>query len=142
MDEASRRTHLHQWHRQNAKMIEFAGFLMPLWYKGIIPEHIAVRTRVGIFDITHMGRALITGAKSEAFLNYVTTNDVSLLEPLSAQYSTMCNENGGIKDDLILSRLDQDKFFMVYNAANREKDYKWLVQHSEIFNAKVKDVSD
>ncbi len=141
MGEALRRTPLNQFHRQNAKMVEFAGFDMPLWYKGIIPEHMAVRTRVGVFDITHMGRALITGARSDAFLNYLTTNEVSLLEPLSAQYSTMCNENGGIKDDLILSRLDQDKFFMVYNAANREKDYKWLVQHSVIFDAKIEDVS-
>jgi len=123
-------------------MIEFAGFQMPIWYKGIIPEHMAVRTRVGIFDITHMGRALMTGAKSEAFLNHVTTNDVSLLTPLSAQYSTVCNENGGVKDDLILSRLEQKKFVMVYNAANREKDYQWLTQHSEAFNVEVEDASD
>jgi aminomethyltransferase len=127
---------------QNAKMVEFAGFQMPLWYKGIIPEHMAVRTQAGVFDITHMGRTLITGTRSEAFLNYVTTNNVSLLEPLSAQYSTMCNENGGIKDDVILSRLDQNNFFMVYNAANREKDYRWLVQHSAVFEVKVEDVSD
>jgi len=123
-------------------MIEFAGFQMPIWYKGIIPEHMAVRTRVGIFDITHMGRALITGAKSEAFLNHVTTNDVSILTPLSAQYSTMCNENGGVKDDLILSRLEQEKFLMVYNAANREKDYQWLVQNAKAFDVKVEDASD
>ena len=123
-------------------MIEFAGFQMPIWYKGIIPEHMAVRMRVGIFDITHMGRALITGAQSEAFLNHVTTNDVSLLTPLSAQYSTMCNEDGGIRDDFVVSRLEQEKFLMVYNAANREKDYNWLVQNSKTFNVRVEDASD
>ena len=123
-------------------MIEFAGFQMPIWYKGIIPEHMAVRTHVGIFDITHMGRALITGAKSEAFLNHVITNDISVLTPLSAQYSVMCNENGGIKDDFVVSRLEQEKFLMVYNAANREKDYQWLVQNAKTFNVKVEDISD
>ena len=123
-------------------MIEFAGFQMPIWYKGIIPEHMAVRTHVGIFDITHMGRALITGAKIEAFLNYVITNDVTVLTPLSAQYSVMCNENGGIKDDFVISRLEPEKFLMVYNAANREKDYQWLIQNAKTFNVKVEDISD
>jgi len=137
-----RRTHLYDFHRQHAKMVEFAGFDMPLWFKGIIPEHMAVRSRVGIFDITHMGRVLITGAKSEAFLNYVITNDVSVLAPLSAQYSVMCNENGGIKDDFIVSRLEPEKFLMVYNAANREKDFEWLVQNAGAFGVKVEDVSD
>jgi len=142
MSRSLRRTHLYQFHEQNAKMVEFAGFQMPVWYKGIISEHMAVRTRVGVFDITHMGRALITGAKSEAFLNHVTTNDVSLLTPLSAQYSTMCNEGGGIKDDFIVSRLEHEKFLMVYNAANREKDFQWLVQNARAFSVEVEDVSD
>jgi len=137
-----RRTHLYGFHKQNAKMVEFASFEMPIWYKGIIPEHMAVRTRVGIFDITHMGRALITGAKSEAFLNHVITNDVSVLTPLSAQYSVMCNENGGIKDDFVLSKLEPEKFLIVYNAANRQKDYQWLVQQSKAFDVQVEDVSD
>jgi aminomethyltransferase len=137
-----RRTHLYEYHKQNAKMVEFAGFDMPLWYKGIIPEHMAVRTGVGIFDITHMGRVMITGAKSEAFLNYVVTNDVSVLAPLSAQYSVMCNENGGIIDDFIVSRLEPEKFLMVYNAANREKDFGWLFHNAKTFGVKVEDISD
>jgi aminomethyltransferase len=123
-------------------MTLFAGFEMPLWYKGIIPEHMAVRTRVGIFDISHMGRTLISGPESEAFLNYVTTNDVSRLTPLDAHYSMMCNEKGGIKDDFVLSRLEPQRFLMVYNAANRKKDYQWLTQHSKSFHVKVEDVSD
>ncbi len=142
MTEPTGRTHLYEFHKQTGRMTLFAGFEMPLWYKGIIPEHMAVRNKVGIFDITHMGRALISGPESEAFLNYVTTNDVARLTPLSAHYSTMCNEEGGIKDDFILSRLEPEKFLMVYNAANRAKDYGWLVQHSKSFDIKVEDVSE
>ncbi len=123
-------------------MIPFAGFEMPLWYKGISEEHMAVRNSVGIFDVTHMGRALITGLEAEAFLNYVTTNNVASLEPLNGQYSTMCNEGGGVKDDLVLFKLESEKFFMVYNAANREKDYGWLVQQARSFNVQMEDYSD
>lgn len=123
-------------------MISFAGFEMPLWYKGISEEHMAVRNSVGIFDITHMGRALITGPEAEAFLNYVTTNNVASLEPLNGQYSTMCNEAGGVKDDLVLFKLESEKFFMVYNAANREKDYGWLVQQARPFNVQIQDSSN
>jgi len=136
------RTHLYEYHKQNAKVVEFAGFDMPLWFRGIIPEHMAVRTGVGLFDISHMGRVMITGAKSEGFLNYLITNDVSVLVPLSAQYSVMCNENGGIIDDFIVSRLEPEKFLMVCNAANREKDFSWLFHNAKIFGVRVEDVSD
>lgn len=123
-------------------MITFAEFEMPLWYKGIIPEHMAVRKTVGIFDITHMGRTSVTGPDAESFLNYVTTNDVAALTPLSAQYSTMCNAQGGIKDDFVLSRLETEKFLMVYNAANRRKNYNWLISQSKNFKVKIEDISD
>jgi len=123
-------------------MITFAEFEMPLWYKGIIPEHMAVRNSVGIFDITHMGRTLVTGPDAESFLNYVTTNDVAALTPLSAHYSTICNEQGGIKDDFVLSKLETEKFLMVYNAANRKKNYNWLISQSQNFKAKIEDISD
>lgn len=135
-------THLHEFHKQTAKMTAFAGFDMPVWYKGIIAEHLAVRNSVGIFDITHMGRAIVSGEKSEAFLNYVTTNDVATLAPMGAQYSNMCNEKGGIKDDFVVSRLEQNKFFVVYNAANRRKDYDWLFQNAKPYQVNVEDVSD
>lgn len=142
MSETMKKTHLYEFHRRNAKMIEFAGFQMPMWYKGIIPEHMAVRTRVGLFDITHMGRTIIAGSESEAFLNHVTTNDVAALAPMGAHYSTMLNQIGGIKDDFVLSRLNPEEFLVVYNAANRKKDYQWLVQNSKSFNVKVEDISD
>ena len=123
-------------------MVPFASFLMPMWYKGIIPEHMAVRNFAGIFDISHMGRVLIDGPGAESLLNHVTTNDVSTLVPLSAQYSTMCNEQGGIKDDFILYRLEKEEFLVVPNTINRTKDYEWLVNQSRDCDVKVEDVSD
>ncbi|MDH5460551.1 MAG: glycine cleavage system aminomethyltransferase GcvT, partial [Candidatus Bathyarchaeota archaeon] len=140
--EKTRRTQLYEAHRQTAKLTVFAGFEMPLLYKGIIPEHLAVRNSVGIFDISHMGRVIIRGFDSERFLNYVITNDVSRLSPNGAQYSVMCNENGGIIDDFVIYRLEKEKFMMVSNATNREKDYNWLVKNAEGFDVKIEDVSD
>jgi len=136
------KTHLYNFHIQKGRMDVFAGFEMPMWYKGIIPEHLAVRNNVGIFDVTHMGRVLVSGPEAETFLNYITTNDVSALTPLSAHYSTMCNEQGGIKDDFVLSRLEEEKFLMVPNASNRNKDYDWIVNQSHSFDVNVKDASD
>jgi aminomethyltransferase len=123
-------------------MEPFAGFEMPLWYKNIKPEHLAVRNGVGIFDVTHMGRSIITGADAEKFLNHMITNNVASLALLDAQYSVMCNEHGGIKDDFVVARLEQEKFLMTYNAANREKDYGWLVQNAAKFDVNIQDVSD
>lgn len=136
------KTHLYDFHAQNGKTVSFAGFEMPIWYKGIIPEHLAVRKNVGIFDVTHMGRVIITGPDAETFLDYVTTNDVSALDTLSAHYSVMCNEGGGTKDDFVLSRQEKSKFFMVYNAANREKNCSWLMKQTTRFKVQVEDVSD
>ena len=142
MNQKTRKTQLYQIHRQTAKLTEFAGFDMPLYFKGIIPEHLAVRDSVGVFDTSHMGRVMVTGADSERFLNYVITNDVSRLSLNNAQYSVMCNENGGIIDDFVVYRLEAEKFMIVFNASNREKDYNWLVQNSKAFNMSIEDVSD
>jgi len=142
LSELARKTHLYEFHSRRGRVVLFAGFEMPMWYEGIIPEHMAVRNTVGIFDVTHMGRVLITGSEAEFFMNYVTTNDVAALAPLSAHYSTMCNERGGIKDDFILYRLEREKFLVVPNAVNRAKDFEWLVDHSRAFKVKAEDVSD
>ncbi|MCD6529502.1 glycine cleavage system aminomethyltransferase GcvT [Candidatus Bathyarchaeota archaeon] len=139
---ALRKTHLFSFHKANGRLTEFAGFSMPVWYKGITVEHMAVRECVGIFDVSHMGRCLVNGPQAESFLNYVTTNDVSSLNPLSAQYTTFCNHNGGIKDDLVISKLEENSYLVVYNASNREKDYRWLKDNSEKFDVKVEESSD
>ena len=137
-----RKTQIYEVHKRTAKMTEFAGFEMPLWYKGITKEHLAVRNSVGVFDVSHMGRVIITGKDAVSFLNYVITNDVTTLTPNSALYSVMCNENGGIIDDFVVSRLEEEKFLLVPNATNREKDYNWLVKKAEGFKVKIEDVSD
>lgn len=138
----TRRTQLYQVYKQIAKLTEFAGFEMPLYCKGIIPEHLAVRNSVGIFDISHMGRVIITGTNSERFLNHVITNDVSKLSPNSAVYSVMCNSNGGIIDDFVVYRMETERFLMVYNASNRQKDYNWLMSNTQSFDVKIEEVSD
>jgi aminomethyltransferase len=125
-----------------AKMTAFAGFEMPLYYKNIAPEHLAVRDGVGIFDISHMGRAIVSGLDSESFLNYVVTNDVSTLLPNDAQYSVMCTEKGGIVDDFVVYRLEKNRFLVVFNAGNREKDFSWFVKNRKGYVVNIDDVSD
>ncbi len=142
MTEKIHRTQLYGVHKKTAKTTFFAGFEMPLWFKGIIPEHLAVRNSVGIFDISHMGRVSISGEDSENFLNYVITNDISVVLPNGAQYSVMCNVNGGVIDDFVVYRLETEKFLVVFNASNREKDYNWIIQNAEGFDVKIEDVSD
>lgn len=135
-----RKLPLHEFHKAHSNLTEFAGFEMPLWYEGITSEHVAVRESVGLFDVSHMGRAAIAGRRAGEFLDYVTSRDPSNLKPLQGQYSTMCNPKGGVIDDLIVYNLE-DYYLMVYNAANRAKDYRWLVSHAKPFDVKVRDVS-
>ncbi len=123
-------------------MTDFAGFEMPIWYRGIVPETLAVRNKVGIFDVSHMGRAMAQGPNAEPFLNYVTTNDVSALRPGQAHYSLMCNQNGGIKDDMVVLRPEPTRFVIVFNAGNRKKDLEWLTTHAQRSNADFRDISD
>jgi len=141
--EKTRKTQLYGMHQKAAaELTVFAGFEMPLWYKSIILEHLAVRNSVGVFDISHMGRIMIKGADSQRFLNNVITNDVSKLSPNSAQYSVMCNERGGVIDDFVIYQLETEKFMMVSNATNREKDYNWLVKNAKGFSVELTEISD
>jgi aminomethyltransferase len=139
---ALRHTHLYEYHRLHGKLVDFSGFEMPVWFEGVIPEHNAVRNAVGIFDTSHMGRASVVGGDAEALLDYLTTNDISRLDPMEGLYTVMCNERGGIKDDLIVYRLGEERFFLVYNAGNREKDYAWILDNSKNLNVELKEVSD
>jgi aminomethyltransferase len=109
---------LSHFHRSLSRITDFAGFELPLWYEGIVPEHMAVRTKVGVFDVSHMGRIRIRGNQAAEFLDYVTTRQPSQLQPLQGHYTVMCNQQGGVLDDLIIYNLS-DHFLMVYNAANR-----------------------
>ena len=125
----NKRTSLYEIHvNAGAKMVPFAGYEMPVQYSGIIEEHIAVRNSVGVFDISHMGEFEVTGEGVLEFLQLMTLNDVSKLELGQAQYSGMCYEDGGMIDDLLVYRFP-DKYMLVVNASNIEKDFDWLDSH-------------
>ncbi len=115
----------------NAKIVEFAGYLMPIQYpKGMTAEHLAVRNNVGLFDLSHMGEFEVSGPDALDFLQKVTTNNVAALSPGEIQYTCMTYPEGGIVDDLLLYRLE-DRYFLVVNAANIDKDFDWLSSHRE-----------
>ena len=126
-----KKTSLNQVHKKlGARMVEFAGFEMPVEYTGINDEHMAVRDAVGIFDVSHMGEIWVKGPKALDFLQKVTSNDVSRLTPGKAQYSCFPNGKGGIVDDIIVHQYENEKYLIVVNASNVEKDYNWLVKQN------------
>ena len=121
-----KRTALYRKHLDlNAKMVPFGGFEMPIQYSGIIDEHHAVRKNVGVLDLSHMGEFEISGPGAEAFLQKMTVNDVAGISPGQGQYTAMCSEPGGIVDDCVLYR-SSDRYLLVVNASNIEKDFNWL----------------
>ncbi len=125
-----------------AKMVPFAGFDMPVQYSGVTEEHFAVREKVGIFDVSHMGQIFVEGPTAKDLLQYVTTNNLDTLETGKAQYTCLPNGNGGIVDDLIIYKMADEKYFVVVNASNIEKDWNHLVKHNERFGAKLTNASD
>jgi aminomethyltransferase len=135
----------HRHEQLRARMVPFAGWLMPVQYSGILDEHRAVRTAAGLFDLGHMGQVRVDGPEALAFLQGVTTNDVSRLEPGDAQYSLLPNERGGVIDDIIVYRWpDETGYLVVVNASNHDKDVAWLhQQHASRpdLNVRVDDVS-
>ncbi|MFL2485092.1 MAG: glycine cleavage system aminomethyltransferase GcvT [Candidatus Neomarinimicrobiota bacterium] len=123
------KTTLYDCHNNlKAKLVPFAGFLMPLQYTGIIDEHKHVRSKVGLFDVSHMGEFIVSGENAKEFLQKVTINDIDALKPGKAQYTALCNENGGILDDFLIYHLS-DHYMLVINASNIDKIFSWLQQH-------------
>ncbi|HWF62536.1 MAG TPA: glycine cleavage system aminomethyltransferase GcvT [Nitrospira sp.] len=114
-----------------AKLVDFAGWEMPIHYTGVVDEYHTVRSKAGLFDVSHMGRIVVTGSGAESFLQRMTTNDLAALRPMQAQYSMVCNEQGGIKDDIFIYRLERAAgFLLCVNASNRDKIVYWLTEHS------------
>jgi aminomethyltransferase len=129
---APRKTPLYDEHvRLGAKMIPFAGWLMPVQYTGIVDDHQAVRNDLGIFDISHMGQFIVDGAGAREWLNTMLTNNTNKLDVGMGQYTFLLNDNGGIIDDLIIYRIGEQKFLLVVNAARTEEDFAWLQKHLE-----------
>jgi len=138
-----KRTPLYRRHVDaGGKVVPFAGFEMPVQYQtGIIAEHKAVREAAGLFDVSHMGEFIVRGPQALDLIQYVTVNDASKIEVGQAQYSAICLESGGVIDDLLIYRFD-DRFMLVVNAANREKDFEWIQRHAKAFNVELEDVSE
>jgi len=126
------KTPFNGFHREsNAKLIDFGGWEMPLQYSRIVPEHHQVRNHAGLFDVSHMGELRIRGDRALEVVRHLVTNDVNI-EDGQAQYTCMCNERGGVVDDLIVYRVAKDDFLLCVNAANREKDFQWAVSHNPL----------
>ncbi|MBC8754709.1 glycine cleavage system aminomethyltransferase GcvT [Kordia sp. YSTF-M3] len=135
-------TALSEIHRTlGAKMVPFAGYNMPVQYEGVKVEHETVRNGVGVFDVSHMGEFVISGPNALALIQKIGTNDASKLVDGKAQYSCMPNNDGGIVDDLIIYRVNEEKYILVVNASNIEKDWNWISSHNDV-GAEMKDVSD
>ena len=136
------RTPLYERHvALGARMVPFAGYEMPVQYEGVIPEHKAVRTDTGVFDVSHMGEIHVDGPTAQAFLQSMLSNDVDRLSDGEAQYTLLTNEAGGIVDDLIAYRLAHGQFYLVVNASNRAAVYAWLKER-EPSGTEVRDASD
>lgn len=138
-----RKTPLYEMHlKYGGKMVPFAGYLLPVQYgSGVIAEHMAVRTACGLFDVSHMGEITCTGKDALRNLNHLLTNDYSEMYDGQARYSPMCNENGGVVDDLIVYKVRDDHYFIVVNAANKDKDFAWMKEH-EFGDAVFTDISE
>lgn len=124
-----------------AKMVPFAGFNMPVQYEGVNAEHLTVRNAVGVFDVSHMGEFLLEGKQALDLIQKVTSNDASKLFDGKVQYSCLPNDNGGIVDDLLVYRINEEKYMLVVNASNIDKDWNWIAKHNT-FNVNMTNLSD
>lgn len=132
-------THKHE--ALGAKMVPFAGYMMPVQYEGVNVEHEVVREGVGVFDVSHMGEFLVSGAGALDLIQKVTSNDASVLTIGRAQYSCMPNGKGGVIDDLIIYKMKEEEYLLVVNASNIDKDWDWISSHNS-FNAFMRNLSD
>ncbi|MDN5316011.1 MAG: aminomethyltransferase [Thermoanaerobacterium sp.] len=138
-----KKTPLYDTHlKYGAKMIEFAGFSMPVQYESILKEHEAVRKNAGLFDVSHMGEIIIEGKDSEKFINYMLTNDITKISANQAMYSPMCYQNGTTVDDLLVYKFSNKKYMLVVNASNIDKDYNWIDENKNGYNIVVKNISN
>ncbi|MGC1919870.1 MAG: glycine cleavage system aminomethyltransferase GcvT [Acidobacteriaceae bacterium] len=140
---ALQKTALNPTHRQcGAKMVDFGGWDMPVEYAGLIAEHMAVRTRVGIFDVSHMGEIQLRGPEALDAVQFVSMNDASKLAEGQAQYSALLTPQGTFVDDILVYKFSPNDYLLVVNAGTRPKDYAWIKQHAQRFHCHVSDYSD
>lgn len=139
----AKRTPLYEMYANHGgKIVEFAGWEMPVQYSNIMEEHHAVRKAAGLFDVSHMGEVLVTGTEAEAFVDYLVTNNVKKLNELQVMYTLMCYPHGGIVDDLLIYKYHSEKYMLVVNASNVDKDFAWIVENGKDFNVEITNLSD
>ena len=140
-NQSLKRTPLYEAHKKlGGKIVPFAGWELPVQYSGLINEHQAVRSKAGLFDVSHMGEIFVTGPEAEKALDWMTCNDVKKLVDGKAHYSAIINERGGIVDDIIIYRYSQTRYLVCVNASNSDKDFAWFTKHNK-FNAKFENKS-
>lgn len=139
----AKKTPLYDAHvKAGGKVVDYAGWLLPVEYEGLVSEHNAVREKVGIFDVSHMGEISLIGKDALKFADYVNTNDITSLEDGKILYGFLCDENGGVVDDLLTYKASDEDIYLVVNASNSDKDYAWLKEKAEGFDVEVKNLSD
>lgn len=138
----AKKTCLYDMHlKYQGKMVDFAGFDMPIQYEGILQEHEAVRNQMGLFDVSHMGKFTLKGPGAQATIENLITNTILNMIPGQAVYSPMCYENGGVVDDILVYYLSEDDYLLVVNASNKDKDFNWISEH--LFeSSKIEDITD
>lgn len=142
-DTSLKRTPLFHVHQElGGKMVPFAGWHMPIQFEGVIQEHLAVRSSVGLFDVSHMGEIDIKGEDAEKVLQRIVTNDISKMSDNSILYTLMCYEDGGVVDDLLVHRISATHYFLCVNASNIDKDFRWILDNARQGKAEIKNISD
>lgn len=142
MGEPKRTPLYHTHERCGGKIIDFAGWALPVQYEGILAEHEAVRNNAGMFDVSHMGEIRVKGRQAEEFVQYLITNDVSIMSDNQVIYAYMCYEDGGIVDDLLVYKYNDSDYLLVVNACNIEKDYEWMKKNAGGYDVEVANISD
>jgi aminomethyltransferase len=141
MCELKRTSIFSEYSRYGGKIVEFFGWELPVQFSGIIDEHLNIREKVGLFDVSHMGEILVTGKQAESFTDYMVTNSVKKMEHNKVIYTPACYENGGIVDDLLVYKFSNIKFLLVINASNVEKDFEWVKDNAKEFQVDVQNIS-
>lgn len=138
-----KKTSLNEMHKKyGGKLVDFSGWELPIQFKGISEEHITVREKAGLFDVSHMGEVSIEGSDAIKFIDYLVANDASVLTDNQVMYTFMCNEMGGVVDDLLVYKYSENKVLLVINASNIEKDVKWIEEKGKGFDVCIENISD
>ncbi|NLJ97884.1 MAG: glycine cleavage system aminomethyltransferase GcvT [Tissierellia bacterium] len=139
----AKKTPLYDEHvKLGGKVVDYAGWYLPVQYEGLIAEHEAVRNAAGLFDVSHMGEIVVKGKDALAYLQYLLTNDISSIEDDQIIYTMMCYPDGGVVDDFLVYKYDDEEYLLVVNAANTEKDFKWMIDNKKDFNIIIENISD